>query len=94
MSRGLATPDPIGRGLAVNEVGAILGSTQRDPAPLYSIGWVRGGRCFESTAVPALRKQAAGLAEHFNRLVGDVENSPDGSTRPARPGAMPARSVA
>jgi uncharacterized NAD(P)/FAD-binding protein YdhS len=62
ISRGLATADQTGRGIAVDESGALLGPSSRGGKPIYSIGWARSGRCFESTAIPVLRKQAEEIA--------------------------------
>jgi uncharacterized NAD(P)/FAD-binding protein YdhS len=94
LSGGLAEADPIGRGLAVNGAGAVLASEKRDSGLLYSVGWVRSGRCFESMAVPALRKQAAQLAEYLNRPARARGGEPADAARVRRTAVMPVRSVA
>jgi uncharacterized NAD(P)/FAD-binding protein YdhS len=60
--RGMARPHATGRGLSVLASGVVMGPSFEGRSLLYSIGWARSGECFESSAIPDLRKQAAGLA--------------------------------
>jgi uncharacterized NAD(P)/FAD-binding protein YdhS len=94
ISRGVATADPTGRGLAVNEVGSVLGSVGRPSGVLSAMGWVRSGRCIESLAIPALRKQAARLARELSLPVQTLGGQPHGSSRRTHPEIGPARFVA
>ena len=93
ISRGLAAADPLGRGLAVNRDGAVLGSPG-NTGLLYAIGWARSGRCFESMAVPALRKQAADLADRLSAPAGSSEHVAEAAPPPVPPILNPALSVA
>lgn len=64
IAEGLAMPDPLGLGLACDAHGQLLG---RDgpTSRLHLIGNLRRGECWESSAVPELRAQAAALAERL-----------------------------
>jgi hypothetical protein len=59
----------------------------------FSSGWIRSGRCFESNAIPELRKQAACLAERLYDVwtPKDLSHNSDG---PPLDGFGPTRSVA
>lgn len=52
---GLATPGPLGRGYAIDEHGRLPGTR------IWTIGPVRRGALWESTAMPEIRAQAAEL---------------------------------
>jgi hypothetical protein len=59
---GLARAGEIGLGLATADDGRILGSTGRR-APLWTLGALRRGSLWESTAMPEIRSQAADVAK-------------------------------
>lgn len=59
---GQLCPDELGLGLLTDDAGALL-DAQGQPSPvLFTLGPSRRPACFESTAVPELRSQAAALA--------------------------------
>lgn len=58
---GLARPDALGLGLACDPQGQLLGH-DGPVAGLHLLGNLRRGECWESSAVPELRTQAAALA--------------------------------
>ena len=94
IARDIAAADPVGRGLAVNEAGSVLGSMRQHPGLLYSMGWVRSGRCIESLAIPALRNQAARLAVEISLPAPALGDQPHGSPHTVHPEITPTRYVA
>jgi len=66
LAQGLARPDALGIGLATDRDGALLGSAR---GLLFTLGALRRGELWESTAIPELRSQARTVAE---RLVDDL----------------------
>ena len=61
---GCLTPDALHLGISTDETGALLGADgQPSAGGLFTLGASRRPAYFESTAVPELRQQAAGLAE-------------------------------
>jgi len=62
---GWLTPDPLGMGVRTAEDGRLL---DRDGAPvdgLWTLGPLRKGDLWESTAIPEIRDQAARLIERL-----------------------------
>ncbi len=59
---GIATPHPLGLGLAVDDQGALIGADGRPSPAVHTLGPLRRGHLFESTAMPESRVQAADLA--------------------------------
>ena len=59
---GLAVPDPLGLGLRTAPGGALLDRRGLASPRLWTLGPLRRGELWESTAVPELRVQAAGVA--------------------------------
>lgn len=59
---GLARAGEVGLGLATADDGRILGATGRR-APLWTLGALRRGSLWESTAMPEIRSQAADVAK-------------------------------
>lgn len=57
LKRGLVKPDPLSLGVEVT------GSSAGDSDPIHTVGSLRRGSLWESTAVPELRVQAAELAK-------------------------------
>jgi uncharacterized NAD(P)/FAD-binding protein YdhS len=66
LARGLATPDSLGIGLATDGDGALEGAAG---GRLLTLGALRRGELWESTAIPELRVQARTVAA---RLVADL----------------------
>ena len=64
LSAGLARPGSLGMGFATDRDGALLGSSG---GRLFTLGSLRRGELWESTAIPELREQARALA---SRIVG------------------------
>jgi uncharacterized NAD(P)/FAD-binding protein YdhS len=60
--RGLATPDPLHLGLATTAHGQVVDPQGQPVAGLYAVGPPRKGVLWESTAIPEIRSQAAGVA--------------------------------
>ena len=60
--RGLASPDPLHLGLATTEDGALLDPHGQLVPGLFAVGPPRKGVLWESTAIPEIRAQAAGVA--------------------------------
>ncbi|SDF78715.1 hypothetical protein SAMN05216553_103285 [Lentzea fradiae] len=58
---GKARPDPIGLGLRTGDDGRVLDRHGR-PCRIFTLGALRRGELFESTAVPEIRAQAAEIA--------------------------------
>ncbi|MFN7965761.1 MAG: FAD/NAD(P)-binding protein [Acidobacteriota bacterium] len=67
---GNAVPHPLSLGLRTAPDGELLDQDGRVVDGLMTIGTVRKGDLWESTAVPELRVQAARLAEHLTRQKG------------------------
>ncbi|MFI9275637.1 FAD/NAD(P)-binding protein [Kitasatospora sp. NPDC052896] len=63
LRRGLATVGPAGLGLATATDGRLRPTADRAVAPLWTLGLLRRGELLETTAMPEIREQAAGLAE-------------------------------
>ncbi|MCW1923111.1 FAD/NAD(P)-binding protein [Luteolibacter arcticus] len=59
IARGLTTPDPLGLGIEVTRLAG------EGADPLHTVGSLRKGSLWESTAVPELRVQAAELARQL-----------------------------
>ena len=62
LRRGLARPGPLGLGLATDSRGGLLDEQGRASGGLWTLGPVRRGEDWESTAIPDIRIQAAELA--------------------------------
>jgi uncharacterized NAD(P)/FAD-binding protein YdhS len=70
LQAGRARPGPLGLGLGTSPAGALLDARGRASARLWTLGPVRRGDAWESTAVPDIRLQAAALAEHLAKAAG------------------------
>ena len=69
LARGLARPDPLRLGLDVGADGGLVDRGGRVDPRLLTVGPPRRGRLWESTAVPEIRQQAAGVATLLTRGV-------------------------
>src|SRR5205814_1648984 len=70
LTSGACTPDEVGIGLACDADGALMDSAGRVSDRLFTLGPLRKGELWESTAVPELRVQAERLAR---RLLGGMD---------------------
>jgi uncharacterized NAD(P)/FAD-binding protein YdhS len=61
LGAGTAVPGPLGLGLRTH-AGRVVDATGAATAPLWTLGAMRRGELFESTAVPEIRAQAAEVA--------------------------------
>jgi uncharacterized NAD(P)/FAD-binding protein YdhS len=61
LAAGVATPGPLGLGLATDD-GRLVDARGTSAAPVWTLGAMRRGELWESTAVPEIRGQAAGVA--------------------------------
>lgn len=68
---GIARPDPLGLGLRTTDDGVLVGQGAVVQHRFSTLGPLRRGSLWESTAVPELSRQAAGLAKRL------VEAQPD-----------------
>ena len=68
--QGLARPDALFLGLDVDENGALIDTDGTASKSLHALGPMRKGCLWETTAVPEIRAQADGLAEHLIRRLG------------------------
>jgi len=66
LRKGMARPGPLGLGLASAPDGALLDARGQASGKLWTLGPVRRGDAWESTAVPDIRLQAAALAEKLS----------------------------
>jgi uncharacterized NAD(P)/FAD-binding protein YdhS len=67
LASGQARPGPHGLGFATAEDGAVLGPLQER---LWTLGGLRRGDLWESTAIPEIRAQARALAETIGARLG------------------------
>ena len=65
LSRGLCVTDELGIGLRCDEDGAVLDARGRVSERLFTLGPLRKGDLWESTAVPEIRVQAEGVARRI-----------------------------
>lgn len=71
LAQGLATPDPLGLGVAIDEESGLKGAAGSGGG-LYAIGPLTRGAFWEITAVPDLRGQALELAGGLARRLANV----------------------
>ena len=65
LRRGLVRIDPWGLGIETTGDGAVIDRRGRASGCVYTIGPLRRGSLYESTAIPEIRGQAASLANHL-----------------------------
>lgn len=66
LESGLARPGPLDLGFATDDQGRLITTAGREsatPAAIWTIGPLRRGELWESTAIPEIRQQAADLAK-------------------------------
>ena len=69
VARGLVTPDPLRLGVSCTPQGEVLDVSGQVVPGLYVVGPPRKGTLYETTAVPEIRGQAAGLAQRLPERV-------------------------
>jgi uncharacterized NAD(P)/FAD-binding protein YdhS len=62
LSAGMARPGPVGLGLDVSADGRLRAADGRSHAGIWTIGSLRRGNLWETTAIPEIRDQAADIA--------------------------------
>ena len=62
LTSGVARPGELDMGLATNDAGRVLGAGDAAGRGVWTLGPMRRGQLWESTAVPEIRTQAAALA--------------------------------
>ena len=85
LSDGSVSPDPLGLGLQATEDGALLDAQGRADGRLFTLGALRRGELWETTAVQEIRAQAERLARAIERPLSGVPAS-IGPTPPEPPG--------
>jgi uncharacterized NAD(P)/FAD-binding protein YdhS len=68
LASGVVRSDPLGLGLDVGDDGSLIDADGTPSPVLSTLGPLRRGRLWETTAVPEIRDQACALA---TRLVGE-----------------------
>ena len=71
IDQGHAAPDALGLGLRTAADGALLGPDARASPSLYTLGALRRGELYESTAAGEIRTQARDVADALRRSLGD-----------------------
>jgi len=61
--QGYIRPDPLGLGLDVAADGALINANGETSGTLYTVGALRKGNLWETTAVPEIRAQCTSLAQ-------------------------------
>ncbi|MBV9485856.1 MAG: FAD/NAD(P)-binding protein [Frankiaceae bacterium] len=62
LDRGVVRPGPLGIGFATTSSGRVIDATGSSDASVWTLGSLRKGSLWESTAIPEIRDQAAALA--------------------------------
>ena len=65
LETGIARTDPLGLGLLTDNDGALIGRDGSASNVLFTLGPMRRGTLLETTAIPEIRQQAAGLARRL-----------------------------
>jgi uncharacterized NAD(P)/FAD-binding protein YdhS len=85
LAQGLARPDPLFLGLDTSATGALIDHEGMISDSLYTVGPLRKGSLWESTAVPEIREQVYQLVQligtnkstHNSCLISDIKESAD-----------------
>jgi uncharacterized NAD(P)/FAD-binding protein YdhS len=67
--RGLVRPDPHRLGVDASPAGAVLDSGGSPSGMIFTLGPTLRGLCYETTAIPEIRDQAAALAAHLTAVI-------------------------
>jgi uncharacterized NAD(P)/FAD-binding protein YdhS len=74
LDTGQVRPDPLDLGLDITDRGAVIDSFGRPSQTLFAVGPITKGAFWETTAVPAIRRQCERLAGHILRSLSSPEN--------------------
>jgi uncharacterized NAD(P)/FAD-binding protein YdhS len=81
LEAGLARVDALGLGLATDDGGALLDARGRPSGVLFTLGSLRRGELWETTAIPELRLQALALARLLLQEPLHGPSNPEGDVR-------------
>ena len=73
LESGIVRTDPLGQGLLTDNDGALIGRDGAQSNVVFTLGPMRRGTLLETTAIPEIREQAAGLAR---RLLAQIHSTP------------------
>jgi uncharacterized NAD(P)/FAD-binding protein YdhS len=73
MESGIVRTDPLGQGLLTDNDGALIGQDGAQSNVVFTLGPMRRGTLLETTAIPEIREQAAGLAR---RVLAQISSTP------------------
>jgi len=65
LATGIVRTDPLGQGLLTDNDGALIGRDGAHSNVVFALGPMRRGTLLETTAIPEIREQAAGLARRI-----------------------------
>jgi uncharacterized NAD(P)/FAD-binding protein YdhS len=77
LADGSVSPDPLGLGLQTTDEGALIDSHGHTDGRLFTLGALRRGELWETTAVPEIRAQAQNLANTIERSLSSAGSAPD-----------------
>jgi tetratricopeptide (TPR) repeat protein len=80
LADGRAAPGPLRMGLATDRDGRVR-ATDDSVGPLWTLGAMRRGELWESTAVPEIREQALAIAGHLGAAAARARPAPRRSTQ-------------
>jgi uncharacterized NAD(P)/FAD-binding protein YdhS len=73
LATGIVRTDPLGQGLLTDNDGALIGRDGAQSNVVFALGPMRRGTLVETTAIPEIREQAAGLAR---RILTQIPSAP------------------
>jgi uncharacterized NAD(P)/FAD-binding protein YdhS len=85
LEAGLVRADALGLGLATDADGALLDAEGRASGVLFTLGPLRRGDLWESTAIPEIRVQALALARRLLERLASRLEAPDAEASPPSP---------
>ena len=90
LATGTARPGPLGLGLATDDGRLLADREDAEGLPVWTLGALRRGELWESTAIPEIRAQAAELAVRvMDRLVVRAATTDAAAAATAEPGTDP-----
>jgi uncharacterized NAD(P)/FAD-binding protein YdhS len=85
LESGLAQADALGLGLATDAEGALLDAQGRASEVLFTLGPLRRGDLWESTAIPEIRGQALALSRRLLTQLASRPAAPESTVSPRPP---------
>jgi uncharacterized NAD(P)/FAD-binding protein YdhS len=85
LENGLARVDALGLGLSTDAGGALLDARGRPSRVLFTLGPLRRGELWETTAIPEIRTQAFALARRLGESLASRSEAPDVESFPSPP---------